>query len=78
MIHESDGSPIDFSWIYYIGHCKLLYSDHDIGRWTLCYFNKMYQHYKDTFDLEMQMQRNGLTYKEMQYKADHQGELIPS
>ena len=68
---------MDFSWIRFIGHVKLNYTDKEIGRWTFVYFNKMYQHYKDMFDIELLLTKSGSTYRENDYKADHRGELFP-
>lgn len=36
---------------------------------TLTTFNKLYQHYKDTFDRELMLKAAGWTYKKQQQKS---------
>ena len=36
----------------------------EVGRLTLTLFNKLYKHYKDTFDIELRLKNNNLTYQE--------------
>ena len=36
----------------------------ETGRLTLHMFNKLYEHYKDSFDLEMRLTKANMTYKE--------------
>ena len=63
MIHESDEDPvIDFTWVYFIGMCKLRFSQKEVGRLTWAAFQKLYQHYKDDFDMELVMRSKGKTY----------------
>ena len=38
---------------------------------TLTLFNRMYAHYKDTFDMEMRLKHAGMTYAEA-YKRSQQ------
>ena len=40
----------------------------EIGRLTLRTFNKMYQCYKNNFDLEMLLEKNGMTYQDYENK----------
>lgn len=44
------------------------------GRLTFRLFSKLYQHYKDTFDMEMKMQRNGITYRQLAEQAETEEE----
>lgn len=60
---------IDFTWFYFIGKAKLNLSFHETGRLTLKIFNKLYQHYKDDFDLETRLKNQNVTYKEAYAKA---------
>ena len=55
---------IDFSWFYFIGKAKLNLSFKETGRLTLVMFNKLYQHYKNTYDNELILQRQRMTYAE--------------
>lgn len=36
-------------------------------------FNKLYQHYKDDFDVELRLKNNNITYEEL-YKKSQQNE----
>lgn len=63
MIHDESDPVIDFSWFYFVGKTKLNLSFKETGRLTLTMFERLYQHYKDMFDLEMQMTAARLTYK---------------
>ena len=63
MIHDECDPVIDFSWCYFIGKAKLNLSFHETGRLTLTMFNKLYGHYKDNWDLEMQFASANMTYK---------------
>lgn len=40
---------------------------------TLTLFNRIYAHYKDTFDMEMMLRRAGMTYAEA-YKKSQQAQ----
>ena len=75
MIHEDDDghSAIDFSWFYFIG-LKIGLSVHETGRLTLWMFNKLYQHYKDNWDLEMRLRSLGLTYAETAKRVEEDEE----
>jgi len=48
-------------------------TDKQIGRLTLTLFNKYYDHYKNTFDFEMLLEKSGTTYKAAYEKA-HESE----
>lgn len=50
-------------WFYFIGKTKLGLTFKETGRLTLYVFNKLYQHYKDNWDLEMLLFKSGKTYK---------------
>ena len=43
---------------------------------TLTTFNKLYEHYKDIFDLEMKLKNANMTYKEAYNKAQRAAEWI--
>ena len=65
MIHEEEeAKPIDFSWFYFIGKVKLRLSFKETGRLTLTMFNKLYTHYKNTWDMEMRLTKANVTYEE--------------
>jgi hypothetical protein len=46
----------------------------ETGRLTLTTFNKLYQHYKNDFDLEMRLKNANMTYEEAYNKANEQEE----
>ena len=52
-------------WFYFIGKTKLNLTFKETGRLTLYMFNKLYQHYKDDWDLEMLLFKSNRTYKEI-------------
>lgn len=60
---------IDFSWFYFIGTAKLRLSMKETGRLTLTMFNRLYAHYKDTFDTEMRLKNANVTYAEAYQQA---------
>ena len=49
-------------------------SDKETGRLTLTMFNKLYGHYKDTWDMEMRMNKANVTYKELYLKSQQDEE----
>lgn len=59
-----DDESIDFSWFYFVGRSKLNLTDKEVGRLTITTFNRLYGHYKDDFDLEMMLNKAGMTYFE--------------
>lgn len=65
-----DDPVLDFTWFYFIGKTKLNFSIKETGRLTLKSFLKFYQCYKDTFDLEMLMKANKMTYKKIKEKQE--------
>lgn len=65
---------IDFSWFYFIGKAKLNLSFKETGRLTLYMFNKLYEHYKDDFDIEMRLKKANMTYSEAFNKAQENEE----
>lgn len=69
MIQDEYDPVIDFSWYYYIGRAKLMLTDKETGHLTLAAFNRLYSHYKDVWDMEMQMALTHTTYKELYAKA---------
>lgn len=78
MIQEESDEyePIDFSWFYFIGCAKLGLSVKEVGRLTLSMFSKLYNHYKDTWSLEMVLTHKGQTYQEAIAEAKRKEEWI--
>ena len=75
MIHEEEEvEPIDFSWILFIGKAKLGLSFKETGRLTLKLFTKLYQHYKDNFDLEMYMKNANTGYAQLEARQSKEDE----
>ena len=72
MIHEEFDNEIDFSWLLYIGHCLLGFTEKEVGRMTLSKLLKLYKHYKNNYDFRL----SGRTYRELEDMADHEGEFI--
>lgn len=64
---------MDFSWFWFIGKTKLNLSIKETGRLTLRMFGRLYQHYKDDFDLEMMLWKGHQTYADA-YKKSQQDE----
>lgn len=52
-----------------MGKTKLGLSFRETGRLTLTTFNKLYSHYKNSFDLEMRLKASNTTYSELQIKS---------
>lgn len=46
----------------------------ETGRLTLRMFNKLYQNYKDTFDLELRLYKSNMTYAELKNKMQKSDE----
>ena len=59
---------MDFSWFFFIGKVKLNLSSKEIGRLTLRMFGRLYQHYKNDFDLELILWKNDQTYADAKKK----------
>ena len=74
MIHDEVDPVIDFTWFYFIGRTKLGLTFKETGRLTLTTFNKLYQHYKDNWDLEMLMTASRMTYKDAHEKQQQNEE----
>ena len=74
MIHDEYDPVIDFSWFYFIGRTKLCLTIRETGRLTLTMFNKLYTHYKNTFDLEMRLKNANITDEEAYNKAQKEEE----
>lgn len=60
--------PVNFTWFYFIGRNKLGFTYKEVGRLTLRTFNRLYQCYKNDFDLEMRLKTSNVTYKELEEK----------
>ena len=69
MIPDDETPEIDFSWFYFIGRTRLNLTFKEVGRLTITTFNKLYGHYKATFDLEMRLKNANVTYAEAFEKA---------
>ena len=74
MIPDESDPVIDFSWFYFIGRCKLHLTFHETGRLTLKTFNKLYGHYKDDWDMEMQLTSARMTYAQIHRKSQESEE----
>lgn len=72
MIHEEYDDEIDFSWLLYIGHCLLGFTEKEVGRMTLNKLLKLYKHYKNNYDFRLTHR----TYRELEDMIDHEGEFI--
>ena len=72
MIHEDEEFIIDFSWLLFIGHCLLGFSEKEVGRMTLKKLLSLYEHYKNNYDFKLKQ----ITYAELEEKINHQGELF--
>lgn len=46
----------------------------ETGRLTLVTFMKLYQHYKDDFDVELRLKNNNMTYEELYNKSQQNEE----
>jgi hypothetical protein len=68
--------PIDFSWFYFIGRKCLNLTFKETGRLTLRTFNKLYQHYKNNWDLEMRLRTANVTYAEAHKTAQKSEEWL--
>lgn len=75
MIADVDEpEPIDFTWFYFIGRTKLKLTFKETGRMTPHLFFKLYAHYKSTWDLEMRLFTNRMTYDEAFMKSQEEQE----
>ena len=43
---------------------------------TLTLFNKLHQHYKDNFDMEMRLNKANMTYQELYIKSQKEEEWL--
>lgn len=66
---EYEPTAIDLTWYFFIGMTKFSMSEKRVGRLTLTLFNKLYKCYKDNFDMEMMMNKSGITYHQANKKA---------
>ena len=74
MIHDEADPVIDFTWFYFIGKTKLNLSIKETGRLTLYTFNRLYQHYKDDWDMQMMMTAAQMTYQALYVKSQQDEE----
>ena len=49
---------------------KLGFTEKEVGRMTLGKFMRLYQHYKDTFDIELVLKSRGITYSQLQTRSE--------
>lgn len=68
---EAEAQEVDFSWFYFIGKTRLGLTFKETGRLTIKLFNRLYQHYKDNWDLEMRLSKANKTYAEIHAKAQN-------
>ncbi len=52
-------------WFLFVGHTVLGFSEKEVGRMTLRKFMRLYDHYKNNFDLEMTLTKKGVTYAKL-------------
>lgn len=77
MIHEDDDDEpniIDFSWFYFIGRTRLNLTFKETGRMTYWLFNKLYTHYKNTWDIEMRLRNANMTYSDLSVRLEKEEE----
>ena len=74
MIHDEYDPVIDFSWFYFIGKTKLNLTFKETGKLTFKMFCKLYEHYKNNWDLEMRLWHNNVTYAEHLMKSQQDEE----
>ena len=53
---------------------KLGLSRKEVGRLTPSLFSRLYQHYKDNFDLELKMMYSGTTYGSLKARQEQEEE----
>lgn len=53
---------MDFTWFWFIGRAKLGLTFKETGRLTLRMFGRLYQHYKNDYDLELRLWKADKTY----------------
>ena len=76
MIEGEESQPIDFTFFYFVGKTKLNLSFKETGRLTYRLFSKLYQHYKNNFDLELQMKIKNVTYGELYNRQQQEDEWL--
>lgn len=64
---------IDFSWLLFIGHCLLGFSEKEVGRMTLRKLLSLYKHYKNNYDFQLKK----VTYAQLDEAIAHEGEWLP-
>lgn len=53
------------------------FSEKEIGRMTPRKFAKLYQHYKNNFDVQLVMRQKGLTYVKLEQMQMEEEEWLP-
>jgi len=72
VIHEEENFKIDFSWLLFIGHCLLGFSEKEVGRMTLSKLLRLYKHYKIDYDFKL----SRVSYNELEERIAHDGEWL--
>ena len=62
---QSDTEKWDFVWIYYIAVAKLKLPVFRVGKLTYFEFAKLYEHYKNDFDMELMLKVTNTTYSKL-------------
>lgn len=73
MIHEEDDVIIDFSWLMFIGHTLLGFSQKEVIHMTLGRLMNMYYHYQNYYDFTLKK----VSYQELEEKINASEEWIP-
>ena len=65
---SADKEEWDFTWIYYVGVAKLKLPFQCVGKLTYFEFTKLYEHYKNDFDMELMLKASNTTYGKLAKK----------
>lgn len=68
--------PLDFSWFVFIGAKDLNLKPKETMRLTILQFTKLYQHYKNQFDMELMLTLSRTTYAQAARKAAYADDLF--
>lgn len=61
--------PLDFSWFIFVGLKNFNLKPKETMRLTFKMFNKLHQHYRNQFDMELSLYITHTTYAQMACKA---------
>lgn len=67
---------MDFARLLFIGRKKLGFTEREVGRMTLGKFVRLYQAYKNDFDMELIMKNKGIRYCDLN-KENTIDDVIP-